>query len=98
VTICGSVFLLPQGHSHSGGGQGEFDCTYPMQLWAGSGLQGSQDTDLGVGKHSLKCWKAGAALGIPGPVTRPGLWGSLILGQPGTGRRGSLACLSSDCP
>lgn len=37
-----------------------------------------------MGKHSLRCGKAEAGLGVPRPVTRTGLWGSQTLGHPGT--------------
>jgi hypothetical protein len=37
----------------------------------------------GVGKHSLRCGKAGADLGVLRPVMRPVPWDSQTIGHPG---------------
>ena len=57
----------------------------PRCLWDGCwAVWKLQDTTLGMGKHSLRCGKAGAGSGVPGPATRLGLWGSQTLGHPST--------------
>lgn len=51
----------------------------------GTGLyKKHQDTAPGGGRYSLRYQKAGASLGFPEPVMRPGLSGSQALGHPGT--------------
>lgn len=57
------------------------DCTYPTWCWA---IGKHQDIAPGVGKHSLRHGKVWAGLGVPGPVTRPGQWGSQISEHPST--------------
>jgi hypothetical protein len=42
-----------------------------------------KDTALGMRKHGLRCGKAGAGSGVPGPAMRPGQCGSQSLGYQG---------------
>lgn len=60
------------------------DCAYSMMLplgycWARGKHQG---TAPGTGKLILRCKKARAGSGFPGPTIRPWLWSSLTLGHP----------------
>lgn len=58
-------FALPQGVAAGEAEHREFDCSCPMPLKVGIGLQGGPKAPSRVEKHSLGFRTTGAGLGVP---------------------------------